>query len=300
MAKRAMAATVGAMVVLGQVLLGGAPAGAAEASGGLLASGYDTTQRLDPVTGQALGVVGAGQDATVSRSGRLAYVRDVDPCHPDVEGCFGANDLLVTARDGTRERVLVHNTNAQGGVSWPDWSPDGRWITYYWGTPGERGLNIVNVDGTGNDQLVQVGGPGTFSPDGRSIAYVKDGDVAVIDLETRESRAVTTDGLAQFSPPDWSPDGRTIVYAGQSEFLTVPAAGGPSTHAGIWPNALSGVFAPVFAPNGRKVAFTATEASSDPDLPGTRRVFTARVDGARLRAVADLDAELTDWLRGHG
>ncbi|MFI2713240.1 TolB family protein [Micromonospora sp. NPDC018662] len=300
MAKRVMAVAVGAMVVLGQVLLGGTAASAAEPSGGLLASGYDTTQRLDPVTGQVLGVVGAGRDATASRSGRLAYVRDVDPCHPDTEGCFGARDLLVTARDGTRERVLVHNPNAQGGVSWPDWSPDGRQIAYYWGTPGERGLNIINVDGTGNDQLVQVGGPGTFAPDGSAIAYVKDGDVFVIDLATRESRAVTTEGLAQFAPPDWSPDGRTIVYAGQSEFLTVPAAGGPSSHAGVWSNPLSGVGAPVFSPNGAKVAFTATEASSDPDTSGTRRVFTARVDGSRLRAVADVDAELTDWLRVRG
>ncbi|WBB67792.1 DPP IV N-terminal domain-containing protein [Micromonospora sp. WMMD812] len=286
-----------ALAVAGVTAVSGAPAQAAPVRGVLLATQSTATVRIDPATGQELGTVGAGAGAAVSRSGRLAYSRDVDPCHPDVEGCFGAPDLLTARRDGSRERVIVHNPEAGGGVALPDWSPDGTKLVYLWLTPGERGLNLVNANGTGNEQLVSFAGPGTFSPDGRSVAFVKDSDVHVIDLETREIRAVTAEGLAAMSAPDWSPDGQVIVYAGQTEFLTVPAAGGASVHAGQWPNLLDQVTAPVFSPNGRWVAFTATESSTNPEEPAVSRLFVAAVDGSRLTAVTDTYAQLTDWIR---
>ncbi|WBB67802.1 hypothetical protein, partial [Micromonospora sp. WMMD812] len=104
-----------ALAVAGVTAVSGAPAQAAPVRGVLLATQSTATVRIDPATGQELGTVGAGAGAAVSRSGRLAYSRDVDPCHPDVEGCFGAPDLLTARRDGSRERVIVHNPEAGGG-----------------------------------------------------------------------------------------------------------------------------------------------------------------------------------------
>ena len=67
-----------------------------------------------------------------------------------------------------------------------------------------------------------------FSPDGKSVAYVRDYDVCVFDLATGKERAVTTGGtevvshglaefvaqeeMARFSGYWWSPDSRSIVY----------------------------------------------------------------------------------------
>jgi dipeptidyl-peptidase-4 len=76
-------------------------------------------------------------------------------------------------------------------------------------------------------------GPGTlldpkFGPDGKSVCYVRDHDVCVLDLTTQQERRVTTGGTAQrthglaefvaqeemgrFSGTWWSPDGRAIAY----------------------------------------------------------------------------------------
>ena len=76
-------------------------------------------------------------------------------------------------------------------------------------------------------------GPGTildpkFSPDSQSVAYVRNYDVCVFDLNTGKERAVTTGGtetishglaefvaqeeMARFSGYWWSPDSRQIVY----------------------------------------------------------------------------------------
>jgi TolB protein len=273
------------------------PAQAAAPRDVLLVSAYNTTQALDPRTGAVVATFDAGADGVVSRSGRRAYVRDVDPCHPDIEGCFGARDLLVAAPDGTGERVIMHNPEAQGGVAHPDWSPDGTKLVYSWLTQGERGIFLINADGTGDEPVAWFSGPGTFSPDGRSIAFVKDGDVQVVDLATKAVRQVTADGLALHTAVDYSPDGRTIVYAAQYDFRTVPAAGGESTRAGQWPNQLSDVSAPVFSPNGRQVAFSAYERATNPEQPDVRRLFVAAVDGSTLTALADTYAQPTDWIR---
>lgn len=155
----------------------------------------------------------------MARRTTLAHTRDIDPCVPDeVEGCqAGAYDLLTSALNGTRERVVVHNPEARGGVSEPDFSPDGTRLVYSWNTQGERGLNLVNADGTGNEQIVTFGGPGTFSPDGRRVAFVKD-DLQVIDLATREVQVLTTEGLARKYAPDWSPDGRQVAFTAYESF----------------------------------------------------------------------------------
>jgi dipeptidyl-peptidase 4 len=76
-------------------------------------------------------------------------------------------------------------------------------------------------------------GPGVildprFAPDGRSVAYVRDYDVHVLDLATQEERRITsggseplTLGLAEFVAQEemgrfsgywWSPDGQSIAY----------------------------------------------------------------------------------------
>jgi TolB protein len=288
--------TAAAVAALATTLAAGPAAAAPVRPGGvLLVSEISATRAYEVRTGRALATVGAGRDATVARL-RTAYVRDVDPCHPDVEGCFGAPDLLLAGIAGGPERLLVHNPEAQGGVSRPDLSPDGSTIVYSWNTPGERGLNLVRADGTGNEQIVPFTGPGTFSPDGRSIAFVKDGDVQVIDVATRAVRRVSGEGQAEMTGVDWSPDGRTLVYAGTSTIYTVPAAGGPSVPADFWPAILSFLSSPVFAPDGRRVAFTAYDGPRSSDETGTTRLFTAALDGSALTPVTDTYHQPTEWL----
>jgi TolB protein len=127
------------------------------------------------------------------------------------------------------------------------------------------------------------------------VAFVKDDNVQVIDLATRQVRAVTTEGLAQRYAPDWSPDGRRLVYAGESTFYVVPAAGGASVAAEP-PTFLHHVATPVFAPDGHSVVFSATESFSDPEQQWVSRLFIASADGSRLTRVADTYEQVTEWV----
>lgn len=269
-------------------------------SGVLVTSTRSTTVALDPRTGRVIRQVADGTDGAVSPQRRVAFVRDVDACFPDPApdggGCVGAADLLTARLDGSDDRVVVHNPEPSGSVSSPDWSPDGRQIVFHWGMRGERGLVLVAADGSGFRGLVGSASAGTFSPDGTRVAYQLGGDIHVVDVATGETRAVTTEGLAQGSAPDWSPDGRRIVYAGENEFFTVPADGGASVGSGEWGSHVRWVTTPVFSPDGRRVAFIATDQSAA-DGPSVQRVYQADRNGGGLVAVAEGYDRLTDWVR---
>lgn len=84
-------------------------------------------------------------------------------------------------------------------------------------------LYRINPDGTGLEQLADLGGGGTlhalaFSPDGKKVLFDWeeriDGKAVwsmhVLDIGTGKIRKIADVGAAG---PDWSPDGRYIVYS---------------------------------------------------------------------------------------
>jgi Tol biopolymer transport system component len=94
----------------------------------------------------------------------------------------GDSELVVMRADGTRIKQITrgvsrayHHTSA----TYPDWSPDGRWIVY--SAPlgddfnGPRYLFVIHPDGSGRRQLTV--GPEAYdtkprwSPDGRLILF---------------------------------------------------------------------------------------------------------------------------------
>jgi TolB protein len=266
---------------------------------GLLVSVFPpSTYLLDPTTGQIIRQIAAGQDGVLSENQkRVAFVRDIDPCIPQPEGgCRIAPDLLTANLDGTDERVLAHSAD-DVSRSRPDWSPDGTRIAFFLTGSDGQGLAWVNRDGSQMEILDQFGGPGTFSPDGKSIAYVRAGDVYVMDLSSRAVMAVTSEGRATTSPPDWSPDGRQILYAGDTNLFVVDAKGGPSVGLGQWSIPLISLATPVFSPDGRQIAFAALDVSAFPEGEAVARIFRVDSDGSNLAAIVDQGAELTDWVR---
>jgi dipeptidyl aminopeptidase/acylaminoacyl peptidase len=72
----------------------------------------------------------------------------------------------------------------------------------------ETDLYYCNLDGTGAVRLTKTPGRKeltSFSPDGKFVAFIRDGNLFVVDLATRTERALTTDGGAQVSNgrADW-------------------------------------------------------------------------------------------------
>ena len=266
---------------------------------GLLVSVFPpATYQLDPTTGQIIRQIAAGQDGVLAQNQKLvAFVRDVDPCIPQPEGgCRSAPDLLTAKLDGTDERIVVHSAD-DVSRSRPDWSPDGTKIAFFLTGSDGQGLAWVNRDGSQLEVLDASGGPGTFSPDGKSIAYARAGDVYVMDLSSRAVIAVTSEGRASTSPPDWSPDGKQILYAGDTTLFLVDAKGGPSVDIGQWLIPLISLATPVFSPDGRQIAFAALDVSAFPEGEAVARIFRVDSDGSNIAVIVDQGAELTDWVR---
>jgi dipeptidyl-peptidase-4 len=135
----------------------------------------------------------------------------------------GAEEHLSAEEKARRERMRV----SVGGFTSFQLSDDGSLILvslsgklYVVERPGDRVQELRTGPGTILDPR--------FSPDGKSVAYVRDHDVCVLDLATQKESRVTTGGteerthglaefvaqeeMGRFSGTWWSPDSRSLVY----------------------------------------------------------------------------------------
>ncbi|WP_406731309.1 TolB family protein [Streptomyces sp. NBC_01794] len=213
--------TVGLVVVTSLPLAGTATAGGTVEAGRITATDYSAASpasvALDPATGSVTATFAqAAEDGVLSPKGsQVAYIQRRDTCVPQDEGCMYARDLVIAEADGSDRRVLADGVQPEDTtapyVGRPDWSPSGKRIVY----DSPRGLEWIATDGTGAEVLTS-GSRGTFSPDGRSVSFLKatsyetptgweyGSDVYILDLATRGVRAVSTDHQAWSTPADWS------------------------------------------------------------------------------------------------
>lgn len=128
----------------------------------------------------------------------------------------------------------------------------------------------------------------TWSPDGRSFAYVSDEsgnrDLWVHSLDGGRDTQITSDS-ADDTQPAWSPDARRIAFASSRDHgprLDQSVQYGYSLGGGIWsvpatggtPTRLvDGGFNPSWSPRGRRLVF-------DASLDGARRIWTVSNDGS--------------------
>ncbi|GHH31497.1 TolB family protein [Streptomyces lanatus] len=302
---------VGMIAAAGLPLAGTAAAEQGTAAGRITATDYSSASpalvSIDPMSGNVIGTFAQNsEDGVLSPKGStVAYIQRDDTCIPQTEGCMYARNLVVAEADGSDPHVLVPGiapeTNEAPYVGHPDWSPDGRRIVYR----SPRGMEWINRDGTGQEVLTTTGGAGTFSPDGKSIAFVRtttyetpDGweygrDVWVMDTATRQVSQISTARNALSAPVDWSPDGQRIVYATEYGLSVVDVATGAVTELqSSWTTPLSNIQGPVFSPDGRRIAFSATDNF---DYAHSTYVVDA-ADGKNLQVLRGQAVTPTDWL----
>ena len=96
-------------------------------------------------------------------------------------------------------------------------------------------------------------GSPTWSPDGKEIAFAKNGScgtqITIVPADGGPTRELTK-GYGVL--PDWSPDGRTILYRSKGGFSTIPVDGGASHLL----RSDDGDMGAVWSPDGSEIAYT--------------------------------------------
>lgn len=218
----------------------------------------------------------------------------------------GPGLVILTSRGRIVRRIPV-----AGEPDDPRWSPDGTRIAYlvmHCHDPlGHEGpscgdLRVMRVDGSGRRLLTASGvdaGQGPFtlyswSPDGRSIAYIGLHGVAVVDVRTGATHLAARSSGLLMEYPSWSPDGRWILFAkqqrsGGSSDLVVVRPDGSGLHR--LPRT-SDAFEPRWSPDGSRIAYL---VHTDPDNLGWG-VAVSRADGSGKRKLGTAsDYQTLEW-----
>ena len=137
------------------------------------------------------------------------------------------NDLWVRQEDGT-----CKNLSKDASVELaPVWSPDGKEIAYVGDKMGKWGIWRMDVE-TGFHNRIHLikGNPSNFglawSPDGKEIAYSlgihpRLGQLHVLNLQSKESRKISTTIPSSIGAPTWSADSEVVAISTRQAYSTL-------------------------------------------------------------------------------
>ncbi|SPE50337.1 Protein kinase/protein beta WD-40 repeat [Verrucomicrobia bacterium] len=160
-------------------------------------------------------------------------------------------------------RSTATRVTSEGLADWVIWTPDGKRVTFGWNKTGVRNIYWQPVDGSSPmERLTQSEYqqfPGSWSPDGETLAFVESHPESGSDiylLNVRD-RSVTPYLNSRFNEryPEFSPDGRWLAYAsdesGRFEVYVQPFPRG----GGKWQVSSEGGCAPLWARNGKQLFY---------------------------------------------
>ena len=198
----------------------------------------------------------------------------------------GQFDIWTMKQNGKDRRRV---TQLGGSATFPDFSPDGRRITFNAQPAGAPSADIyvINGDGSGLQDLTNAAGNDlwpAWSPDGSKIVFESDRtglrQVWVMNADGSGQTQLTFAATRKDQTPEWSPDGARIAYTVD---VSPTVAGGD-----IWIMNADGSdqhpitsgpereYGPVWSPEGTQLAFL--------DF-GLRTVYVMNADGSGRYAV---------------
>ncbi len=211
------------------------------------------------------------------------------------------SQLWTVWPNGTHLRQITH---VPGSASQPDWSPDGRTITFELGFPNDAGAQIAFVDADGGNLRVLpvtsgacVDGQPSFTPDGRRVVY-EYYDCGVDDaifsraIDGSDAHRITAPSADGYTDPNVSPDGKHLSFIRfdqgvefQQALTTSHLSGGDQRD--LVPPSFDVGIKTAWSPDSRRIVFT-RDANNYPD-PNVLQanVATIAADGAGLRNLTD-------------
>jgi Tol biopolymer transport system component len=228
-----------------------------------------------------------------SQNGQLAYRTGFE-----LGGIFILPMDLQTGKAAGAPRQLVR----AGGIGMHCWSPDGRQIALR-----QKRSELALISASTGEQIEKlslaeieyIGRGMSWSPDDRLIAFCgrdkeKRTGVFLITVKTGEVKLlVPLETKVPNFDPTWSPDSKTIAYGRESNIYVVNIEDGKPRRITPPPEEreLKDAFRrPVFAPDGRSVAYMA----------GRTMLLTTTIDGQETREIFHLKNEdstinIFDW-----
>ena len=229
--------------------------------------------------------------ASLDGSERVAIFGSDDILTNQFSVC-GADGFVLFTRwkwgRGSLWRVDITGRNLQpilntSDASFPDCSPDGKWITYTQETSkGSRLMRVPTGGGSPESLLERPLVIGRYSPNGKQIGILMDEDgngtykVAVADAET--GHIEKTFDCSDISPLGenwvlrWTPDGKGLTFprttGGTLNLWVQPVPGGPPHQITHFPDDM---VAYAWSPDGKRLALTRETVSSDVVLFGKRQ-----------------------------
>ena len=249
---------------------------------------------LIAVTCSHAGAVATAEPAS-SDPGRVVFQSNRD----------GDYEIYAVNPNGTGLTQLTHNEDEDSS---PRPAPNGRLIAFY----STGGLTLMEPDGSGQHQvhtcfgpvaawspdstrlvcrahdegglvvadvvngtatpLVSDGDEASWSPDGRTIAFLDAERLYVVPAEGGEPRRVGLRRVVDWETPSWSPDSRRLAYSvfvgDEQDVYTVGANGSGNRRL------VRAAYEPQWSPDGSRIAFVKKRA-----------VYTVRTNGSGLKRV---------------
>jgi Tol biopolymer transport system component len=194
-------------------------------------------------------------------------------------------------------------------------SPDGTRVAFDSDRDGVRAVFVANADGRGLRRISPDGfaAAPNWSPDGKTLSYVRAEvdnpnvwNIWAHDLESGESRRLTSNSSGRLLGGSWFPDGHRIAYSNGNSIIVLDVATSRPT---VYPSPQAGrrTGSPSVSPDGRWIIFqvsgdgawlldlsdgTSHKVLSDPALGD----FTWSPDGSRVAYYDRRDGEWNVWV----
>ena len=152
---------------------------------------------------------------------------------------------------------------------------------------------VVSLDGWIyiEGKRVGRGDQPVWSPDGRRIAFVRNGSVYVAAADGSRTRRLTSSGATS---PSWSPDGIRIAFARGRDVFAVSVATGKLTRLTRTKQPWLGNHTPAYSPDGKTIAFSRSTDAFNNDI------FLMRADRPNLLRLTRTQGSESSFGEEHG